>query len=138
MSNIVYVKTPTFVVTANGKLADAVRPDATKGHRSLSVQTTNFDSLKSALAWINKESQKKSTMLYLYEIRPSVSGTYNVRSAVDTIRKVAPKAKASASLPAQKTQNPSANTISRRTTSATAKTATKPANNKAKTNRKSN
>jgi len=134
MNNIVYVKTPTFVVTANGKLADAVRPDASKGHRSLSVQTTNFDSLKSALAWINKESQKKSTMLYLYEIRPAVGGTYNVRSAVDAIRKVATKAKAPASLPAQKTPNATANTISRRTTSATAK----PANNKAKTNRKSN
>lgn len=138
MNNIVYVKTPTFVVTANGKLADAVRPDDSKGHRLLSVQTTNFDSLKSALAWINRESQKKSTMLYLYEIRPSVGGTYNVRSAVGTVRKVAPKAKAPASLPAQKTPNSTANTISRRNTSVANKSATKPANNKAKTNRKSN
>ena len=88
MNNITYVKTPAFVVNANGKLSDALRPDESKGLRMLTCQTRNFESLKAALAWINKEGQKKSTNLYLYEIRPATQGAYNVRCAIDTVKTV--------------------------------------------------
>ena len=63
MNNITYVKTPTFIVNSNGRLSESLRPDDSKGLRKLVVETRNFDSLKSALAWINKEGQKKSTNL---------------------------------------------------------------------------
>lgn len=87
MSNICYVKTPTFVINANGRLSESLRPDSAKGLVGMSVEKRNFDSLKEAISWINKESQKKSSILYLYEIRPSVHGAYNVRYATYTPKK---------------------------------------------------
>lgn len=59
MNNIVYVKTPSFVVNANGRLSESLRADENKGQYKLSVETRNFESLKAALSWINKEGQKK-------------------------------------------------------------------------------
>lgn len=96
MNNIMFVKTPSFVVNANGRLSESLRADANKGQRSLTVETRNFENLKTALSWINKEGQKKSTIIYLYEIRPAAHGTYNVRAAIGNVKqpakKVAPKA----------------------------------------------
>ncbi len=93
MNNIVYVKTPSFVVNANGKLSDALRADETKGQRLLKVESRSFESLKLALAWINKEGQKKSTTLFLQEIRPAAHGAYNVRFSIVPV-KATPKPKA--------------------------------------------
>ena len=87
MSNVCYVKKPTFVINANGKLSESLRADNTKGQKMVAVQTHNFESLKVALSWINKEGQKKSTTLYLYEIRPSTQGAYNVRCAIVPVKK---------------------------------------------------
>ena len=87
MNNTTYVKTPTFIVNANGRLSESLRPDDSKGLRKLVTETRNFESLKAALAWINKEGQKKSTNLYLFEIRPATQGAYNVRCAIDAVRK---------------------------------------------------
>ena len=87
MSNVCYVKKPTFVINANGKLSESLRADNTKGQKMIAVQTHNFESLKVALSWINKEGQKKSTTLYLYEIRPSTQGAYNVRCAIVPVKK---------------------------------------------------
>lgn len=95
MNNTMFVKTPSFVVNANGRLSESLRADETKGQRKLTVEKRNFESLKMALSWINKESQKKSTVLYLYEIRPAAHGAYDVRAAIGTVKqpakKVAPK-----------------------------------------------
>lgn len=91
MNNIVFVKTPSFIVNANGRLSESLRADENKGQRKLTVETRNFENLRSALAWINKEGQKKSTVLYLYEIRPAAHGSYNVRFNVNTIKQVAKK-----------------------------------------------
>lgn len=91
MNNIVFVKTPSFVVNANGRLSESLRADENKGQRKLSVETRNFESLKAALSWINKEGQKKSTVLYLYEIRPAAHGSYNVRFNVNSVKPVAKK-----------------------------------------------
>lgn len=96
MNNVMFVKTPSFIVNANGRLSESLRADENKGQRKLAVEKRNFESLKAALAWINKEGQKKSTILYLYEIRPAAHGTYDVRSAIGNVKqpakKVAPKA----------------------------------------------
>lgn len=92
MNNIVFVKTPTFIVNANGRLSESVRPDENKGQRKLTVETRNFENLRTALAWINKEGQKKSTTLFLYEIRPAAHGAYNVRFAINSVKPVAKKA----------------------------------------------
>lgn len=140
MNNITYVKTPTFIVNANGRLSESLRPDDSKGLRKLVVETRNFDSLKSALAWINKEGQKKSTNFYLYEIRPAAQGAYNVRCAIDTVRKAPAKATA------QKTTNNSsrANNRNGATNSNTPNNTTistrtqKAPTNRTKANRKSN
>lgn len=91
MNNIMFVKTPSFVVNANGRLSESLRADENKGQRKLTVETRNFDSLKAALSWINKEGQKKSTVLYLYEIRPAAHGTYNVRFTINSVKPVAKK-----------------------------------------------
>jgi hypothetical protein len=91
MNNIVFVKTPTFIVNANGRLSESLRADETKGQRKLTVETRNFDSLKAALSWVNKEGQKKSTVLYLYEVRPAAHGSYNVRFNVNSVKPVAKK-----------------------------------------------
>lgn len=96
MNNIVYVKTPSFVVNANGRLSESLRADENKGQQKLSVETRNFESLKAALSWINKEGQKKSTVLYLYEIRPAAHGCYNVRFNVNSVKPVAKKPAANA------------------------------------------
>lgn len=96
MNNIVYVKTPSFVVNANGRLSESLRADENKGQHKLSVETRNFESLKAALSWINKEGQKKSTVLYLYEIRPAAHGSYNVRFNVNSVKPVAKKPAANA------------------------------------------
>ena len=94
MNNTTYVKTPTFIVNANGRVSESLRPDDSKGLRKLVTETRNFESLKAALAWINKEGQKKSTNLYLFEIRPATQGAYNVRCAIDAVRKPMVKAPA--------------------------------------------
>jgi hypothetical protein len=86
MNNIVYVKTPSFVVNANGKLSDALRADESKGQRLLKVESKAFETLKLALAWINKEGQKKSTTLFLQEIRPAAHGAYNVRYSIVPVK----------------------------------------------------
>ena len=91
-----YVKTPSFVVNANGRLSESLRADENKGQYKLSVETRNFESLKAALSWINKEGQKKSTVLYLYEIRPAAHGSYNVRFNVNSVKPVAKKPAANA------------------------------------------
>ena len=96
MNNIVYVKTPSFVVNSNGRLSESLRADENKGQYKLSVETRNFESLKAALSWINKEGQKKSTVLYLYEIRPAAHGSYNVRFNVNSVKPVAKKPAANA------------------------------------------
>ena len=108
MNNIVYVKTPSFVVNANGKLSDALRADETKGQRLLKVESRSFDSLKLALAWINKEGQKKSTTLFLQEIRPAAHGAYNVRFSIVPV-KATPKAKATNRQTTNKNANRTAN-----------------------------
>ncbi len=138
MNNITYVKTPTFIVNANGRLSESLRPDDSKGLRKLVVETRSFDSLKSALAWINKEGQKKSTNLYLYEIRPAAQGAYNVRCAIDAVKPVkkapakatAPKANAPKATGTTNSNTPNNTTISTRTQKAPA--------NRTKANRKSN
>lgn len=94
MNNTTYVKTPTFIVNANGRVSESLRPDDSKGLRKLVTETRNFESLKAALAWINKEGQKKSTNFYLFEIRPAAQGAYNVRCAIDAVRKPMVKAPA--------------------------------------------
>lgn len=86
-----FVKTPSFIVNANGRLSESLRADENKGQRKLTVETRNFESLKAALSWINKEGQKKSTVLYLYEIRPAAHGTYNVRFTINNVKPVAKK-----------------------------------------------
>lgn len=96
MNNIVFVKTPSFIVNANGRLSESLRADENKGQRKLTVETRNFDSLKAALSWVNKEGQKKSTVLYLYEIRPAAHGSYNVRFNVNSVKPVAKKPVANA------------------------------------------
>lgn len=118
MNNIVFVKTPSFVVNANGRLSESLRADENKGQRKLTSEVRNFDSLKSALAWINKEGQKKSTVLYLYEIRPAAHGSYNVRSAIGTVKPVAKK--------------PAAKTVAPNATTANTVNSTSAANNKRK------
>ena len=135
MNNITYVKTPTFIVNANGRLSESLRPDDSKGLRKLVTETRSFESLKAALAWINKEGQKKSTNLYLYEIRPAAQGAYNVRCAIDAVRKPspktsAPKANAPKATATANSNTPNNTTISTRTQKAPA--------NRTKANRKSN
>lgn len=135
MNNITYVKTPTFIVNANGRLSESLRPDDSKGLRKLVVETRSFESLKAALAWINKEGQKKSTNLYLYEIRPAAQGAYNVRCAIDAVKKApakatAPKANATKATGTTNSNTPNNTTISTRTQKAPA--------NRTKANRKSN
>lgn len=135
MNNITYVKTPTFIVNANGRLSESLRPDDSKGLRKLVTETRAFESLKAALAWINKEGQKKSTNLYLYEIRPAAQGAYNVRCAIDAVRKPspktsAPKANAPKATATANSNTPNNTTISTRTQKAPA--------NRTKANRKSN
>ena len=92
MNNVMFVKTPSFIVNANGRLSESLRADENKGQRKLAVEKRNFESLKAALAWINKEGQKKSTILYLYEIRPAAHGTYAIGNVKQPAKKVAPKA----------------------------------------------
>jgi hypothetical protein len=112
MNNISYVKAPTFVVNANGKVvSDSVRADNTKGQKLIAVQTHNFESLKVALSWINKEGQKKSTSFYLYEIRPAAHGAYNVRCAIVPVKKT--------QAPRPSNNTAKANTIVNRTANAT-------------------
>lgn len=143
MNNITYVKTPTFIVNANGRLSESLRPDDSKGLRQLVVETRAFESLKAALAWINKEGQKKSTNFYLYEIRPAAQGTYTVRYAIDAVK---PVRKAPAKNPAQKTTNNSSRANNRNgatnsntpnNTTISTRTQKAPAN-RTKANRKSN
>jgi hypothetical protein len=105
MSNIVFVKTPTFIVNANGRLSESLRADESKGQRKLTVETRNFDNLKTALSWINKEGQKKSTVLFLYEIRPAAHGAYNVRYTINNV------VKAPVKKPAAKTNNRNVKTV---------------------------
>jgi hypothetical protein len=118
MNNIVFVKTPTFIVNANGRLSESVRPDENKGQRKLTVETRNFENLRTALAWINKEGQKKSTTLFLYEIRPAAHGTYNVRFAINSVKPVAKKA---TNTKANVNSNNNAKTISNATNANNAK-----------------
>jgi hypothetical protein len=91
MDNIVFVKTPTFIINANGRLSESLRPDENKGLTKIVVETRNFDSLKTALSWINKEGQKKTTTMFLYEVRPAAHGSYNVRYAINTNKPIAKK-----------------------------------------------
>ena len=90
MNNIIFVKTPSFVVNANGKLSDSLRPDESKGQRLLKVESKTFESLKLAMSWINKEGQKKSTTLFLHEIRPAAHGAYNVRFTTTPVKNTKP------------------------------------------------
>jgi len=133
MNNISYVKTPTFIVNANGRVSDSLRADETKGQKSIIVQTRNFESLKAALSWINKEGQKKSTTLYLYEIRPAAHGAYNVRCAIVPVKKTqAPRPSnntAKTNTIVNRTANSNRTTNSNRTANANRNT-TKPTNAK--------
>jgi hypothetical protein len=91
MNNIVFIKTPTFIVNDYGKLSESLRPDENKGLRKVIVETRNFDSLSSALSWVNNESFKTTTTLFLYEIRPAAHGYYNVRAAICPNKTIAKK-----------------------------------------------
>lgn len=147
MNNITYVKTPTFIVNANGRLSESLRPDDSKGLRQLVVETRTFESLKAALAWINKEGQKKSTNLFLYEIRPAAQGTYTVRCAIDAVkpvRKATPKANAkpkasnnannNAKTPARTPNRNSNNSASNNNTAVKNNSNNRSANNRTSTN----
>lgn len=143
MNNTTYVKTPTFIVNANGRLSESLRPDDSKGLRKLVTETRNFESLKAALAWINKEGQKKSTNLYLFEIRPATQGAYNVRCAIDTVRKPmvkspAPKTNAqNMTTPIVNAQRATANSNMTNNIAVSTRTQKAPAN-RSRSNRKSN
>lgn len=137
MNNITYVKTPTFIVNANGRLSESLRPDDSKGLRKLVVETRSFESLKAALAWINKEGQKKSTNLYLYEIRPASQGAYNVRCAIDAVRKASPKTSAPKANAQKSNAKPTANSNTPNNTTISTRTQKAPAN-RTMANRKSN
>lgn len=139
MNNISYVRTPTFVVNANGKVSDNVRPDTNKGQKVIQVETRNFDSLKNALSWINKEGQKKSTNLYLFDIRPSAHGAYNVRCAIMPVKKAPSRPSVTTNAKASSTNaNRVTNASNKADNNRTANTATKPTNAKRTVNAKLN
>lgn len=140
MNNISYVRTPTFVVNANGKVSDNVRPDTNKGQKNMTVETRSFDSLKNALSWINKEGQKKSTILYLFDIRPSAHGAYNVRCAIMPVKKTPSRPSVTANRTNAKTSSTNANNVnaSTKANNRTANTTAKPTNAKRTVNAKLN
>ena len=139
MNNISYVRTPTFVVNANGKVSDNVRPDTNKGQKAIQVETRNFDSLKNALSWINKEGQKKSTNLYLFDIRPAAHGAYNVRCAIMPVKKTPSRPSVTTNDKASSTNaNRVTNSNNKANNNRTANTATKPTNAKRTVNAKLN